>query len=106
MTAVHQWLTVHSAFPGKRKGLTQCCGSGTVSGSGFGSRKAKMTHKHRKKLINFIFGSAGCSLLRSEGCSCTLDLSKFQILIKKDILKIFCRIFPVFDHQNLGSGFT
>jgi hypothetical protein len=43
-----------------------------------------MTHKHRKKLINFIFGSAGCSLLRDEGFSCNLNKSKLQFLIKKE----------------------
>ncbi len=30
-------------------GFCQCCGSGS------GLRRAKMTHKHRKKIINFIF---------------------------------------------------
>jgi hypothetical protein len=30
---------------------------------GSGSRRAKMTHKKIKKLINLIFLSAGCSLL-------------------------------------------
>jgi hypothetical protein len=28
-----------------------------------------MTHKNRKKLINLMFLSAGCSLLRAEGFS-------------------------------------
>jgi hypothetical protein len=32
-----------------------------------GSRRAKMTHKNRKKLIYFMLLSAGCSLLRAEG---------------------------------------
>ncbi len=44
-----------------------CCGYGSgfngVPGSVSGSSRAKMTHKQRKKLINFIFWSAGCSLL-------------------------------------------
>jgi hypothetical protein len=35
-----------------------CCGSG----SGSGSRRAKMTPKNRKQLINLIFLSTGCSL--------------------------------------------
>jgi hypothetical protein len=37
------------------------------SRSGSGSRRAKMIHKHKKK-------SAGCSLLRAEGFSCSLDV--------------------------------
>jgi hypothetical protein len=41
---------------------------------GSGSRRAKMTHKSRKKLINFIFWSVGCSLLRAEGFFCNLDV--------------------------------
>jgi hypothetical protein len=44
------------------------------SESGSGSRKAKMTHKSSKKLINFMFGSAECSLLRAEGFFCKLDV--------------------------------
>jgi hypothetical protein len=31
-------------------------------------------HKNRKKGRNFMFGSAGCSLLRAEGFSCGLDV--------------------------------
>jgi hypothetical protein len=34
-----------------------------------GSRRAKMTHKSRKKFRNFMFLSAGCSPLRVEGFS-------------------------------------
>jgi hypothetical protein len=36
-----------------------------------GSRKAKMAHKNRKQLINFI---AGRSLLRAEGFSYSLEI--------------------------------
>ncbi len=57
-----------------------------------GSRRAKMPQKHRKKLMNLIFWSAGCSLLRAEGFSCSLDvlyggqrINKLECLIKKDI---------------------
>ncbi len=39
---------------------------------GFGPRRAKMTHKTRKKLGNFMFWSAGCSLLRAEGFFCNV----------------------------------
>jgi hypothetical protein len=35
-------------------------------------KRAKMTQK--KKTINLIFGSTGCSLLRTEGFSCSLDV--------------------------------
>jgi hypothetical protein len=42
-------------------------------------------------LINFIFSRVGCSLLRAEGFSCSLDflyggqgISKLQFLIKKE----------------------
>ncbi len=62
----------------------QCCESGS------GSRREKITHKNRKKLINFFFWSAGCSLLKAEGFSCGLDdlygrrgISQLQILINK-----------------------
>ena len=61
-----------------------------VCGSGSGSRKAKMTHKNRKKSRIFI----GCSLLRAEGFSCSLGvlygglgISKLQFLIKKIKIK-------------------
>ncbi len=40
-------------------GVNQVCGSG--------SRRAKMTHENGKKLTNFMFWSARCSLLRAEG---------------------------------------
>ncbi len=64
--------------------------------SGSGSRKTKNDpqHKHRKKFINFIFWSAGCSFLRAEGFSCSLDISKFQLYFFSS----------VFGHQNPGSG--
>ncbi len=61
---VHHWvpsghaqadrrLQARSAIPN----VTQVFGSGSVSGSGLisGSRRAKMTHKSRKELGNFIF---------------------------------------------------
>ncbi len=82
----------------------QCCGSrfngvpGSVSG-----RRAKLTHKNRKKV--------GCSLLRAEGFSCSLGvlygglgISKLQFLIKKEN-KIFHLFFSssIFGHQNHGS---
>jgi hypothetical protein len=33
-----------------------------------------MTHKNRKKLINLFSLSVGCSLLRAEGFSCSLEV--------------------------------
>ncbi len=65
-----------------------------VAGSGSGSRRAKMTHKNRKKHRIFMFWSAGCSLLRAEGFSCrlgvlygVLGISKWQFFIKKIKIK-------------------
>jgi hypothetical protein len=59
--------------------------------SGSGSKRAKMTHNNRKKIINFMFSSVECSLLRLKACS--LDVlyeglgiepeGKLQFLIKK-----------------------
>jgi hypothetical protein len=40
------------------------------SGSGYGSRRAKIT----SKLINIIFRSAECSFLTAEGFSWSLDV--------------------------------
>jgi hypothetical protein len=58
--------------------------------SGSGSRRAKITHKSRKYLRNFMFWSAGCSFLRPEGFFCNLDvlygglgMGKLLFLIKK-----------------------
>ncbi len=62
-------------------------------------QEGKMTHKHRKKLINFIFWSAGCSLLRADDFSCSLDISKLEFLIKKRYKKV-C------SSKWIGSGFT
>jgi hypothetical protein len=36
---------------------------------GSGSKRAKMAQKNIKQSIDFIFLSAGCSLLRAEGFS-------------------------------------
>ncbi len=41
---------------------------------GSGSRRAKITHKSRKKLRNFKFKSAGCSLLKAEDFFCSLGI--------------------------------
>jgi hypothetical protein len=67
------------------------------SNCGSGSRRAKMTHKNRKKVQNFHVlkcWNAGGSLLRAEGLSCSLGvlygglgISKWQFLIKKIKIK-------------------
>ncbi len=58
-----------------------------------------------------MFWSAGCSLLRAEGFSCSLDvlygglgISKLQSLIKNIKYLFLLYIFPVFGHQNPWSG--
>ncbi len=38
-----------------------------------GFRREKITHKNRKKLRNFMFWSAGCSLLRAQDFCCSFD---------------------------------
>ncbi len=57
---------------------------------GSGSGPYPVPGRQKWQLINFFFWSAGCSLLRAEGDSCSLDvlykslgISKFQILSKK-----------------------
>jgi hypothetical protein len=76
------------------------------SQSGPGSRRAKMTHKKRKKLINFIFWSAACSLLRAEGFSYSLEVFYgglgLQSFIKK--YNFFSDVPVFFCHQKYGSG--
>ncbi len=53
-------------------------GSGLNRVSGSWSRRAKMTHESRKKLRNFMFWSAGCSLLRAEGLLLYLSWKSFM----------------------------
>ncbi len=57
--------------------------------------EGKNDHQKRKKIINFMFWSAGCPLFRAEDFFCCLDdrfggleISKLQVLIKKIILNI------------------
>jgi hypothetical protein len=61
---------------------------------GSGPRRAKMTHKNRKKSRIFMFLCTGCSLVKAEGFSCSLGvlygglrISKLQFLIKKIEIK-------------------
>jgi hypothetical protein len=68
-----------------------------------------MTQKNRKKDRISIFSSAGCSLLRAEGFSCSLGvlygglgISKLQFLIKKIKIKfLVVNLFSNLDHQTL-----
>ena len=62
-------------------------------------RRPKKTQKNIKRR-NFMFYSAGCSLLRAEGFTCRLDvlyrglwISKLEFVKKKDINKIFSCLF-------------
>ncbi len=78
---------------------------GFFQGCGSESRRAKMTHKRR----NFPFWSAGCSLLRAEGFFCNLDglyggpgIGKFVVFDPNFFFS--CKFFPIFGHQNPGSG--
>jgi hypothetical protein len=57
-----------------------------------------------------MFRSAGCSLLRAEGFSCSLDvlygglgISKLQLLLQK-ISNFFPAVsfFSIYGHKNLG----
>jgi hypothetical protein len=50
-----------------------------------------MTHKNRKKYRIFMFCSAGCSLLRAEGLSCSLGV---LYLISS------CKFFTILGHQT------
>ncbi len=67
------------------------CVAGSISGSGFAIRIR--IQEGKKVKLNFIFWSAGCSLLRDEGFSCNLDISKVQFLIKKDFKKFLLYFF-------------
>ncbi len=59
------------------------------SGSGF--RSAEMTHKNRKILWNFMFWTAGCSLLREIFFS-SVNLSQFLVIRSAFSLKCWIRI--------------
>ncbi len=51
-----------------------------------GKNDPQFGQKQRKNLINFIF-IALCSLLRAEGFSCSVDISKLQFRSKKRYIK-------------------
>jgi hypothetical protein len=83
--------------------------SAAVSGSGY--RRAKRPIKNGKGK-KFEFCSAGCSLLKAEGFSCSLDVlrenlgrSKLKFLNKKIINLFFiCKFCSILCQQNPGSG--
>jgi hypothetical protein len=71
-----------------------------------------MTQKHRQTLISLIFLIAGCSLLRTEGFSWSLDvlygglgINKLKVLIKKRYRykknSAVLYFFPIFGQQTL-----
>ncbi len=76
----------------------------------------KWSTKFEKKLINFILWSAGCSVLRAEGFSCSLDIlyggpgiSKWQFFgSKKDKKFVRCIFFFILWSSKpwirIGSG--
>ncbi len=61
------WIRIGSEFNGVP-------GSGAGSGLAIQIQKGKNDRKNRKQLINFVFCSAGCSLLRAKGFSCGLGV--------------------------------
>jgi hypothetical protein len=70
-----------------------------------------MTHKNSKKYRIFMFRNAGCSLLRSEGFSCSLGalygglgISKSQFLIKIIKIKFSAVNLFKFRSSNPGTG--
>ncbi len=74
-----------------------------------------MTHNNRKKLINFIFWSDGCSLLKAKNFSFRLDvlygglgINKLQFLIrnrkKKMLALFFSQIFVIKTLILIRSG--
>ncbi len=60
-----------------------------------GSRKAKMTHRNRKKERNFKFWSAGCTLLMAEGFSCNFWSRKYYFFFSCHFVSIL--VFKVLD---------
>ncbi len=81
---------------------------GPDSQSGSGSNLTKMAQKNIKHMINFIFWSAGCSLLRAEGFSPPLWRPFCNFFINKGKKEMSAVFFAIIDHQNPGSvsGFT
>jgi hypothetical protein len=81
-----------------------------VSGSVFGIRILIQEGKNIKKLINFMFRSAGFSLLRAEGFYFSLEvlygdlrIDKLQYFIQKNQILFKLQFFLIFGHQIPGS---
>ncbi len=65
-------------------------GSNGVPGSGYGSRRAKITHKNRKKVNKFHY--LKCWMFSFEGWrlfSCSLDVLYRGVIVKKILLYFF-----------------
>ncbi len=65
------------------------------------SRIAKMTYKNIKKLINYIFWSAVCSLLRAEGFFCSLDVHYGGLGIRKFLFLVIRTLDPDLDSLRM-----
>ncbi len=68
-------------------------GSGSVFGIRFRIQEGKNDPQKKKKLRNFMFWSAGCSLLRAVGFFCNLDVlyggqgvGKFLVFFQKSLI--------------------
>jgi hypothetical protein len=82
--------------------------SGSGFGTGSGSRRAKMTHKNRKKIKKFnLFLFEGCRLLLWLGRPLWRQgIGKSQFLILKKLnFSISCTFFSIFGYRNPGSVF-
>ncbi len=96
-------------------GFNGVLGSGSAFAIWIRIQESKNNQQKYKKLIMFIFWSAGCSLSRAEGFPVAggvlfggLRVSKLQFLIKKEKNLCSC-LFSIFGHPNAGlvsgSGF-
>ncbi len=72
--AAHPSLCLVASYRLYSPPLRQCFGSGSIFRIRIWIQEGKITQKSRKKLRNFMFWSAGCSLLRAEGFFCNLDI--------------------------------
>ncbi len=55
--------------------------------------RAKRSHKNGKKFRNFMFWSAGCSLLMAEGFCCSLDVLYGGLGICQNVFVFSCKFF-------------
>ncbi len=75
-------------------------GSGSI---GSGSRRAKMSLKSRKKWRNFMFWSAGCSLLVTEGFFCKLDVLYVGLGIGVVNCSFYLKKYNIFSAVNFSN---